>query len=61
MNWISQKTDPRYVLSEGIQLTDLLKMWGLIGKKLLNEKVGESNIEEWLKCIVNKKTIICCR
>ena len=61
MNWIIQKTDPRYVLSEGIQLTVLLTMWGLIGKKLLNEKVGESNIEEWFKCIFNEKKIIFCR
>ena len=49
-----------YVLSEGIQLTYLLKMGGSLGKKLLNKKVSESNLEECLKCVVNKKAIICC-
>ena len=49
-----------YILSEGIQITDLLTMRGSLGKKLLDEKVSESNLEEWLKFVVNKKEIICC-
>ena len=55
MNCISQETDPGYVLSEGIHLPALLKMWGSLGKKLLNKIVGESKLEEWLKFIVNEK------
>ena len=57
MNCISQETDPGYVLSEGIQLPALLKMWGSLGKKLLNKRVGESKLEEWLKFIVNEKRL----
>ena len=60
MKLIRRENDQRYVHSEVIQLLDLLKMWGSLGKKLLDEKVSESNLEEWLKFVVNKKEIICC-
>ena len=46
MNWIRHKTDSRYVLIEGIELPDILGMWGYLGKKTLNERVGESKLEE---------------
>ena len=44
----------RYVLSEVIQILDLLKMWGSLGKKMLKNIVGESNIEEWMKHVMNE-------
>ena len=48
-------TDPRYILSEGIQYPPLLKMWGSLGKILFNKRVGDLNLEEWSKCIVNEE------
>ena len=60
MNWIRQENDPRYILSEFIQLPSLLTMWGSLGKKIMNGRVGESNIEEWYKCFVNEMRRIFC-
>ena len=55
MNQIRWETVLSYVLSEGIQLRSLLKIWGLLGKKMLNERVDESKIEEWSKYVVNER------
>ena len=44
MNCIRQKNDPMYVLSEVIQIPPLLEIWGSICKKILNDRVSESNI-----------------
>ena len=52
MNLIRQETDPRYVLIEGIQLTEHLKMLVSLGNNLLNGKFRESNIEEWSKSVL---------
>ena len=43
-----------YVLSGVIQLLALFKMWLSHGKKMFNEIVSESKIEEWLKLVVNE-------
>ena len=52
MNLIRQETYPRYVLIEGIQLTEHLKMLVSLGNNLLNGKFRESNIEEWSKSVL---------
>ena len=46
-------TGLRYKPSEVIQLPSLLTMWGSLGKKMSKKRVGESNIEEWSKLILN--------
>ena len=48
-----------YVLSEGIQPPALLTMWGSLGMKMLNKRVGGLKSEEWSKCDLNKKRKIC--
>ena len=52
---IRRETYPRSILSEGIQILSFLTIWGSLGKKSLNERVGESNLEEWSKCVVDEK------
>ena len=59
MNYIRQETGPTYLLSEFIQLMSLLAMWGLTGKKYLNEIVVDSKLEDWLKCGVSMKRQHC--
>ena len=55
IRWVK---DPRYVQSEGIKILALLIILGSLGKKLLLERFGRSNIEEWLKySVVEKKRI----
>ena len=43
-----------YELSEFIELPVILTMLGSLGKKMLNKRVGESNIEDWSKLFVNE-------
>ena len=47
-----------YIMCEGIQLLPLLTMWGSLGKELLNERVGETRLEDCLKFGVNKKRLV---
>ena len=44
----------RYKTSEVFQLPSLLTMWGLLVKRMLKDRVGESNIEEWSKHVLNE-------
>ena len=53
VNSIMPETSPRYVLSEVIQLLDLITMLRSLGKKIINKRVGESNLEEWPKRVLN--------
>ena len=53
MNRIRQGTGPRYILSEVIQLPDLLTIWGSLGRKILNDRSRELKIEECPKRVVN--------
>ena len=49
----------KYVHSEVIQLLDLLKMWGSLGKELFFNRVDDLKLEELLKCNVTTKRRIC--
>ena len=53
MNQIIQETSPKYILSEVIQIPALFTIWESLSKKMSLERVGESNIEELLKGVVN--------
>ena len=50
-----QENGPSYVLSEGIQLLELLIICGSLCKKCLNKRFGESKLEEWSKYVGNEK------
>ena len=53
-------TGSRYKTSEVVQLLALLKIWGLLDKKMLKERVSEATLEEWSKNVMNEMRRVFC-